>query len=437
MIYIALMRIFANMLSDTIKNQIESVYGQKIRYPKDCDALASEISSKTGCQISVSTVKRLFGFIKTTSNPNQYTLDTIAIYLGYASWQEFSNKVIFESVISEPNDFISKQKRKRLVNRKIIFGGIGIIILTGLIIGAVLFKNYYFATKTVKYSILKKMPEPRAGGKTVVLDKSVYYIGGFNCALMANNNWEYNSSTNSWKEHAPMPTKRAEMATALVDGKIYCFGGWLGNNIGMTDVAEVYDIKEDKWDSLPKLPVKITAANAVSVGNDIYILGGTIGETNTYFFRFNTLTQIYEALPLFNMAMMHSCMVLVNNKIYVMGGQSYMKFEYRWHNNVYAFDISTKEWTEKAPIPIPISSCFGVFLNNEIHLLGGKDKYGNDNSGLKDTHFVYDVKNNKWKIEEKLPYTVCEQQVVQINGKIILIGGNYDFPNPTDKVISF
>lgn len=431
------MRIFASMLNDTIIKQVENVYGQKIRYSKDCDALALEISSKTGCQISVSTVKRLFGFIKTTSNPNQYTLDTIAIYLDYENWQAINNKVVYESDLSEPDDSNNKPKRKSLVNRQIFLWGTGILILTGLIVGGVRIKNKYFATKTVKYSILKNLPEPRCGGRTAVLDKSVYYIGGCNCALMTNNNWEYNNSSNTWKEHAPMPTKRAEMATALVDGKIYCFGGWLGNNIGMTDVAEVYDIKEDKWDSLPKLPLKITGANAVSVGTDIYILGGTTDETNTYFFRFNTLNQTYEALPLFNMAMMHSCIVLANNNIYVMGGQSYMKFEYRWHNNVYAFDILKKEWTEKAPIPIAISGCSAVVINDEIHLLGGKDNYGNDKSSLQNTHYVYDIKCDKWKISDKLPSPICAHQAALISGKIILIGGNFDFPNPTDKVISF
>jgi len=429
------------MLNDNLKKQIEIVHGHEIRYPKDCDILALEISSKTECKISVSTVKRLFGFTKTTSKPNQYTLDTIAIYLGYKSWQEFNNNIesieFFEPTRSESTDCISKPELKKNINRKIIQWGTVILITFIIISGYVLFKSNLIEIETVKYSFLKNMPEPRSGGRAIVTDNSIYYIGGHNCALMTNNNWEYNYSSNSWQEHAPMPTKRAEMATTLAHNKVYCFGGWLGNNIGMTDVAEVYDIKTDTWDTLPRLPVKITSANAVTVGNDIYILGGTISETNAYFFKFNTITKIYEALPLFNLAMIHGCMVLENNKIYILGGQSYMKFEYAWHNNVYAFDISTKEWTEKAPIPIPISGCFGIFLNNEIHLLGGKDKYGNDNSGLKDTHYVYDVINNKWKIGEKLPYTVCEHQLVQINGKIILLGGNTAFPNPTNKVISF
>ena len=129
--------------------------------------------------------------------------------------------------------------------------------------------------------------------------------------------------------------------------------------------------------------------------------------------------------------------LLVNNKIYVMGGQSYMKFEYHWHDNVYAFDISKKEWVEKEPIPIPVSTGSAVLLNDAIHLFGGKDTYGNDKSGLHEVHYVYDITKDKWTIADKLPYPVCGHQMVQLNGQVILIGGNNDFPNPSDKVISF
>jgi hypothetical protein len=274
------------MLDKVVKNKIENVYGHKIRYPRDCDGLAADIFSKSGYRLSSSTIKRLFGFITTTSKPNQYTLDSIAIYLGYESWLQFSNSNTLELEKQESNLLITKQKKKRFISLKIIFWVLGLLFLGGLIVAGKLINNYSTA-RTLKYSFLKNLPEPRTGGKTVVLGNSIYYIGGDNFGLMNNNNWQYNSSTNSWKILAPMPTKRTEIATALLNCKIYCFGGWQGNSIGMSDIVEVYDIKKNKWDSLPNLPTKITSANAVSFGNDIYILGGTTGETYMYFFKYN------------------------------------------------------------------------------------------------------------------------------------------------------
>jgi N-acetylneuraminic acid mutarotase len=145
----------------------------------------------------------------------------------------------------------------------------------------------------------------------------------------------------------------------------------------------------------------------------------------------------YESLPLLNMNVLYHCMVLEQNKIYIIGGQSYFNFKYSWQKNVYVFDIAKNKWSIKTPIPMPISGGEAFVLNNKIHVIGGKDTYGNDNSGLKDSHYVYDIKKNVWDIAEKIPYRVFGHQLVHVNGKNILIGGVTNSPNPTNKVISF
>ena len=76
------------MLSPIIKSKIEEQYGSKIRYSRDCDALSANIFDKTKQTVSGSTLKRLFGFVKGTQEPRTYTLDMIAEYLGYNSYDE-------------------------------------------------------------------------------------------------------------------------------------------------------------------------------------------------------------------------------------------------------------------------------------------------------------------------------------------------------------
>ena len=49
------------------------------------------ILQKTNRQISVSTLKRLFGIVHSPHNPSNYTLDTLAIYLNYKSWADLRN----------------------------------------------------------------------------------------------------------------------------------------------------------------------------------------------------------------------------------------------------------------------------------------------------------------------------------------------------------
>ena len=76
------------MLSKIIRERVENKFGQEIRYSKDCEVLANEISNTTTKKISVSTVKRLFGFAKGIEEPRLYTMDALAVYLGYKNYDE-------------------------------------------------------------------------------------------------------------------------------------------------------------------------------------------------------------------------------------------------------------------------------------------------------------------------------------------------------------
>ena len=77
------------MLSPVIKEQIELKLGRNIRYHSDLECLCIEIESQTKQKVSLNTLKRLFGFISGVSEPRLYTLDTIALYLGFTNWDVY------------------------------------------------------------------------------------------------------------------------------------------------------------------------------------------------------------------------------------------------------------------------------------------------------------------------------------------------------------
>jgi len=77
------------MLSPVIKEHIEKKLGKSIRYHSDLEFLCIEIEKSTKQKISLNTLKRLFGFITGVSEPRLYTLDTIAIYLGFTNWDVY------------------------------------------------------------------------------------------------------------------------------------------------------------------------------------------------------------------------------------------------------------------------------------------------------------------------------------------------------------
>lgn len=93
-----------------IRPELESAYGQKILYAKDCMSLSLAIQEKTKRNISVSTLKRLFGIIESPYHPSKYTLDTLAVYLNYESWNELAKSQSPKTMLPADQDYWDRLK---------------------------------------------------------------------------------------------------------------------------------------------------------------------------------------------------------------------------------------------------------------------------------------------------------------------------------------
>ncbi len=74
------------MIPEFLKNRIELKFGKAIRYPKDCEALSIDINKVCDEKISATTLKRVFGLVETVKKPRLFTLDVLAQYAGFSSW---------------------------------------------------------------------------------------------------------------------------------------------------------------------------------------------------------------------------------------------------------------------------------------------------------------------------------------------------------------
>ncbi len=73
----------------------------KIRTPKDFEQLSDEIFKVTHQKLSPTTLKRIWGYVQDGSNPRESTLDIMAQFLNYQSWEHFCTQV----TSSSPADF--------------------------------------------------------------------------------------------------------------------------------------------------------------------------------------------------------------------------------------------------------------------------------------------------------------------------------------------
>ena len=80
-------------LPETIKAEIERVFGQPLKYPAECHRLALSVRNSLNETIGVTTLTRLFGFVSDVIEPRSSTLDILARYCGFDDYVEMKRAV--------------------------------------------------------------------------------------------------------------------------------------------------------------------------------------------------------------------------------------------------------------------------------------------------------------------------------------------------------
>ena len=78
-----------------LQDKVEIVAGRKMRTPRDFDYLSSRIFDKTKTYLSPITLKRFWGYLgeEQRKKPYRNTLNILAIYAGYTSFEAFENSL--------------------------------------------------------------------------------------------------------------------------------------------------------------------------------------------------------------------------------------------------------------------------------------------------------------------------------------------------------
>lgn len=82
-----------NVLDLRLKREIEKTSGYVLKTPRDFERLATELFGQQHVHISVSTLKRYWGYVQSAQNyrPNRYTLRILSRFAGYEDWEAFVN----------------------------------------------------------------------------------------------------------------------------------------------------------------------------------------------------------------------------------------------------------------------------------------------------------------------------------------------------------
>jgi N-acetylneuraminic acid mutarotase len=82
----------------------------------------------------------------------------------------------------------------------------------------------------------------------------------------------YDPATDRWQTRTPVPTPRSGIAAAILEAKIFVFGGEAPS--GTFNQVEAYDPAADTWSTHAPMPTARHGLGAAVVGERIYVVSG-------------------------------------------------------------------------------------------------------------------------------------------------------------------
>ena len=148
--------------------------------------------------------------------------------------------------------------------------------------------NEEYDSQTDTWTLKKPMPFAMYGFAIAVFENKIYCMG-------SGLNQVYDPVTDSWENKTPMPTEREFLKANTCNGKIYLVGGQIpGNYTTSNDTSlslnEEYEPETDTWTTKAPIPFATRAYASAVLNDKLYIFGGLQLDDE----RIEKLTQIYD-----------------------------------------------------------------------------------------------------------------------------------------------
>ena len=262
------------------------------------------------------------------------------------------------------------------------------------------------------WTIMEAMPTIRAGIGVAVVDGKIYAIGGHTWGNYLGTNEMYDSATNTWTTKTSMPTPRGNFGIAVVENKIYVIGGGTDAYV-YTNVNEVYDPLTDTWETKTSMPTTRYAMEANVVNGKIYLIGGNSIVNEVY----DPATDSWTTKTPIPTQVGYYASAVVDNKIYIMGGAVGLSL-----NQIY--DPETDTWSNGTSLPTGVDQAAagvtaGDTATQRIFVIGGKENLDGVNLNQ-----VYDPETDTWVAGSAMPTARYGLGVAVVNDSLYAIGGH-------------
>lgn len=253
---------------------------------------------------------------------------------------------------------------------------------------------------------LANMPAARQEIASAVLNGKIYVIAGYDADVRSTTGvYAYNPATDTWTTVAPLPAANNHNAAAVAGGKLYAFAG-------VSRATFVYDEASNSWSFLTNMLHGHSGTPAVGVIDDkIYCVGG---ETSKVLLEvFDPATNSWTERAPMKVGRNHCAGGVINGKFYVAAGRGVSTSD----TALEVYDPQTNSWTTLASMPTPRSGVAAGAVNGELYVFGG------EGGGVHQEVEAYNPATNTWRRVQDMPVPRHGMWASVIGNKIYVPAG--------------
>jgi len=271
------------------------------------------------------------------------------------------------------------------------------------------------------WSVGVPMLTPRFGMSVAEVAGVIYTIGGnatpsdpYPGGPTTNVVEAFDVGTATWSTKASLPINREYSMTAVHNGRIYVFGGWLAN-LSSDRRTYVYDPASNSWTQSTDAPGPMYGGIAAEIGGSIYVTtSGCCGALQGGFYHFDPPSERWTQLPLMPRA--HNFPAgggVIDGKLYIVGGEGA-------GTALDVYDPATGSWSMKRALPVARQHGASVVHGGKLYLFGGGSAI--TGTPILDVD-VYDPQTDSWTTVATEPRPRNLGSAVAVGGRAYLLGG--------------
>ncbi len=223
-------------------------------------------------------------------------------------------------------------------------------------------------------------------------------------------------STNTWTEKLNSKEPVKDQSFVQVGESLYSIGG--DNSVNWQAINNVFDIKNNKWELKTPMSTNRSGLTSVVINNKIYVIGGFNGNTNEWLQKlevYDTSNDTWKFKTSMPTRRSSLGATVINEKIYVVGG-SLARDE--WTNKLEEYEPTTDTWRNLKPMTISRAQVAVGSVNQKVYVIGGENA-----DGVLNKVEEYNPKTNKWVTKADMPTARANAEVIAHKSNLIVMGG--------------